>query len=138
MSSAGRAASSSGCVTRPKGRGTGLRGFAVQIQIERHANIVPRSGFVLPGSADLPLKGPVIEAEQTSTLAILKLETEPEIQVLPRGCGQRATNESPTACYAIAPVSGGACSSRGSPHCGRSDFILPPYNLPGIVQSGAQ
>jgi hypothetical protein len=23
-------------------------------------------------------------------------------------------------------------------HCGRSDFILPPYNLPGIVQSGAQ
>ena len=33
MSSAGRAGSSSGCVTRPKGRETGLHGFAVQIQL---------------------------------------------------------------------------------------------------------
>jgi len=33
MSSAGRAGSSSGCVTRPKGRETGLRGFAVPIQL---------------------------------------------------------------------------------------------------------
>ena len=32
MSSAGRAASSSGCVTRPKGREIGLTGFAVQIR----------------------------------------------------------------------------------------------------------
>src|SRR5438874_12412403 len=32
LSSAGRAASSSGCVTKPKGRGTGLTGFAVQIR----------------------------------------------------------------------------------------------------------
>ena len=33
MSSAGRAASSSGCVTRPKGREIGLSGFAAQIQL---------------------------------------------------------------------------------------------------------
>jgi hypothetical protein len=33
MSSAGRAGSSSGCVTRPKGREAGLRGFAVPIQL---------------------------------------------------------------------------------------------------------
>src|ERR1700704_953778 len=32
MSSAGRAVSSSGCVTKPKGREIGLIGFAVQIQ----------------------------------------------------------------------------------------------------------
>ena len=33
MSSAGRAGSSSGCVTRPKGLETGLSGFAVQIRL---------------------------------------------------------------------------------------------------------
>ena len=33
MSSAGRAGSSNGCVTKPKGRETGLRGFIVQIQL---------------------------------------------------------------------------------------------------------
>ena len=33
MSSAGRAGSSSGCVTRPKARGIGLHGFVVQIQL---------------------------------------------------------------------------------------------------------
>ena len=33
MSSAGRAASSSGCVTRPRERETGLSGFAVSIQL---------------------------------------------------------------------------------------------------------
>src|ERR1700681_3138357 len=32
MSSAGRAASSSGCVTSPRGRETGLTGYAEQIQ----------------------------------------------------------------------------------------------------------
>ena len=32
MSSAGRAASSSGCVARPRGRETGLTGYAEQIQ----------------------------------------------------------------------------------------------------------
>src|SRR5258705_12515956 len=32
MSSAGRAASSSGCVTSPRGRQTGLTGYAEQIQ----------------------------------------------------------------------------------------------------------
>lgn len=32
MSSAGRAANSNGCVARPKGRETGLLGFAAQIQ----------------------------------------------------------------------------------------------------------
>src|SRR5271165_3492627 len=32
MSSAGRAASSSGCVARPRGRETGLTGYAAQIQ----------------------------------------------------------------------------------------------------------
>src|ERR1700736_3524103 len=32
MSSAGRAASSNGCVTKPKGRETGLRGCFVQIR----------------------------------------------------------------------------------------------------------
>src|SRR6267378_5734457 len=32
MSSAGRAASSSGCVAKPKGRETGLTGYAEQIQ----------------------------------------------------------------------------------------------------------
>jgi hypothetical protein len=33
MSSAGRAGSSSGCVTKPKERETGLSGFAVSIQV---------------------------------------------------------------------------------------------------------
>ena len=33
MSSAGRAGSTSGCVTRPKGHGIGLHGFVVQIQL---------------------------------------------------------------------------------------------------------
>jgi hypothetical protein len=33
MSFAGRAGSTSGCVTRPKGHGSGLHGFAVQIQL---------------------------------------------------------------------------------------------------------
>src|SRR6516225_2185959 len=33
MSSAGRAGNSNGCVTRPKGRETGLSGFAAQIQL---------------------------------------------------------------------------------------------------------
>jgi hypothetical protein len=33
------------------------------------------------GSTDPPLRGPVIEAQQTSTLAILKLETEPEFKI---------------------------------------------------------
>src|SRR5262249_37987668 len=33
MSSAGRAGNSNGCVIKPKGRETGLSGFAVQIQL---------------------------------------------------------------------------------------------------------
>src|SRR5216683_8130419 len=33
MSSAGRAVSSNGCVTKPKGREIGLTGFAVQIRL---------------------------------------------------------------------------------------------------------
>src|SRR5262245_36092660 len=33
MSSAGRAENTNGCVTRPKGREIGLRGFAAQIQL---------------------------------------------------------------------------------------------------------
>ena len=33
MSSAGRAGNSNGCVTKPKGRETGLHGFAAQIQL---------------------------------------------------------------------------------------------------------
>src|SRR5262249_35186794 len=73
MSSAGRAASSSGCVGRPRGRETGLTGYAEQIQhspptggsvmetAEHQEPYEPRGSRTdlgAPGGANLPSNSP--------------------------------------------------------------------------------
>jgi hypothetical protein len=76
MSSAGRAGSSSGCVTRPKGRETGLRGFAVPIQLSS-----------LTGSYVMAT------AEHREPYESSSLAPQPTKPAYHRGCAERAHAE---------------------------------------------
>jgi hypothetical protein len=77
MSSAGRAGSSSGCVTKPKERETGSSGFAVSIQV--YSLYFPAATL---GVNNMVQKGPAFVREQSGT--VTRSEREARLGILPR------------------------------------------------------